>query len=518
MNDAATGAEIVRFSHVSKQYPGTLANDDVSLTIRRGEVFALVGENGAGKSTLMNLLYGLQAPTLGEIYIKGKPTGPQHGPENAMRMGVSMVHQHFKLVPSFTVAHNVMLGHEPRRGLFYDGHEAEETVRRLSAEYGLKVEPGDVVRDLSVGIQQRVEILKALRTGADVLILDEPTAVLTPQEAEELFQVIRRVVEEKNMTVILITHRLPEVMRVSDRVGVMRKGRLIGVENTCDVDEKKLASMMVGRPVLYDRLEKTGEAGAEQIAVHDLTVCDDRGLVAVDGLSLSVRAGEVLGIAAIEGNGQSELLEAITGMRRVERGTVEVCGQNVTGKTAGEIRKVGLSHIPEDRLATGVSRSASVTDNLLMGKQRDKAFSGFAFHQRHSSIERYAEEVYQRFDIRGAGIDTAVGSMSGGNMQKVVVAREFSFDSPVLIIAQPTRGVDVGAIEFIHTRIIEKRNAGCAILLCSADLDEVFRLSDRIITMYEGRITGEFRTSDITKEEIGWYMTGHREGKEAAKT
>ena len=297
----------------------------------------------------------------------------------------------------------------------------------------------------------------------------------------------------------------------------MRKGKLIGVENTCDVDEKKLASMMVGRPVLYDRLEKTGEAGAEQIRVSGLTVCDDRGLVAVDGLSLSVRAGEVLGIAAIEGNGQSELLEAITGMRRVERGTVEVCGQNVTGKTAGEIRKVGLSHIPEDRLATGVSRSASVTDNLLMGKQRDKAFSGFAFHQRRSSIERYAEEVYERFDIRGAGIDTAVGSMSGGNMQKVVVAREFSFDSPVLIIAQPTRGVDVGAIEFIHTRIIEKRNAGCAILLCSADLDEVFRLSDRIITMYEGRITGEFRASDITKEEIGWYMTGHREGKEAAK-
>ena len=369
-----------------------------------------------------------------------------------------------------------------------------------------------------MGLQQRVEILKTLYRGADILILDEPTAVLTPQETDELFAVIRRVVRELGMTVIIITHKLYEVMAISDRVGVMRKGRLIGVENTCDVDEKKLASMMVGRPVLYDRLEKTGEAGAEQIAVHDLTVCDDRGLVAVDGLSLSVRAGEVLGIAAIEGNGQSELLEAITGMRRVERGTVEVCGQNVTGKTAGEIRKVGLSHIPEDRLATGVSRSASVTDNLLMGKQRDPAFSGFAFHQRRSSIERYAEEVYERFDIRGAGIDTAVGSMSGGNMQKVVVAREFSFDSPVLIIAQPTRGVDVGAIEFIHTRIIEKRNAGCAILLCSADLDEVFRLSDRIITMYEGRITGEFRTSDITKEEIGWYMTGHREGKEAAKT
>ena len=451
------------------EFPGVLANDDVSLDIRKGEVFALVGENGAGKTTLMNILYGIHEPTNGEVYIRGRKV-ERFSPKTAISMGVGMVHQHFMLVPSFTVAQNIVMSREPRRlGVLFDNKAAEAAAQKLVEEYGLVVDPAAVVRELG-------------------------------------------------MTVIIITHKLYEVMAISDRVGVMRKGRLIGVENTCDVDEKKLASMMVGRPVLYDRLEKTGEAGAEQIRVSGLTVCDDRGLVAVDGLSLSVRAGEVLGIAAIEGNGQSELLEAITGMRRVERGTVEVCGQNVTGKTAGEIRKVGLSHIPEDRLATGVSRSASVTDNLLMGKQRDKAFSGFAFHQRRSSIERYAEEVYERFDIRGAGIDTAVGSMSGGNMQKVVVAREFSFDSPVLIIAQPTRGVDVGAIEFIHTRIIEKRNAGCAILLCSADLDEVFRLSDRIITMYEGRITGEFRTSDITKEEIGWYMTGHREGKEAAKT
>ena len=471
------------------EFPGVLANDDVSLDIRKGEVFALVGENGAGKTTLMNILYGIHEPTNGEVYIRGSKV-ERFSPKTAISMGVGMVHQHFMLVPSFTVAQNIVMSREPRRlGVLFDNKAAEAAAQKLVEEYGLVVDPAAVVREIGVGLQQRVEILKTLYRGADILILDEPTAVLTPQETDELFAVIR---------------------------GVMRKGRLIGVENTCDVDEKKLASMMVGRPVLYDRLEKTGEAGAEQIAVHDLTVCDDRGLVAVDGLSLSVRAGEVLGIAAIEGNGQSELLEAITGMRRVERGTVEVCGQNVTGMTAGEIRRVGLSHIPEDRLATGVSRSASVTDNLLMGKQRDKAFSGFAFHQRRSSIERYAEEVYERFDIRGAGIDTAVGSMSGGNMQKVVVAREFSFDSPVLIIAQPTRGVDVGAIEFIHTRIIEKRNAGCAILLCSADLDEVFRLSDRIITMYEGRITGEFRTSDITKEEIGWYMTGHREGKEAA--
>ena len=428
---------------------------------------------------------------------------------------MGMIFQQFNLLMQRTALQNICFPME------IAGTKKEQAIaraRELLKLVDMENKEDAYPSQLSGGQKQRVAIARALATNPKVLLCDEATSALDPKTTRAILNLLKDISKRLGITVIIITHKLYEVMAISDRVGVMRKGRLIGVENTCDVDEKKLASMMVGRPVLYDRLEKTGEAGAEQIAVHDLTVCDDRGLVAVDGLSLSVRAGEVLGIAAIEGNGQSELLEAITGMRRVERGTVEVCGQNVTGKTAGEIRKVGLSHIPEDRLATGVSRSASVTDNLLMGKQRDKAFSGFAFHQRHSSIERYAEEVYQRFDIRGAGIDTAVGSMSGGNMQKVVVAREFSFDSPVLIIAQPTRGVDVGAIEFIHTRIIEKRNAGCAILLCSADLDEVFRLSDRIITMYEGRITGEFRTSDITKEEIGWYMTGHREGKEAAKT
>ena len=499
------------------EFPGVLANDDVSLDIRKGEVFALVGENGAGKTTLMNILYGINAPTNGELYIRGKRVD-RFTPKNAISMGVGMVHQHFMLVPSFTVAQNIVMSREPRKmGFLFDNKTAEAATQKLVEEYGLVVDPAAIVQEISVGLQQRVEILKTLYRGADILILDEPTAVLTPQETDELFAVIRRVVRELGMTVIIITHKLYEVMAISDRVGVMRKGRLIGVENTCDVDERRLASMMVGRPVLYDHLEKTGSAGAEQIAVHDLTVCDDRGLVAVDGLSLSVRAGEVLGIAAIEGNGQSELLEAITGMRHIERGTVAICGQDVTGRTAGEIRAVGLAHIPEDRLATGVSAVSSVTDNLLMGKQRRRDFQGFALSQRRSSIARYAEEVYERFDIRGAGVGTAVGSMSGGNMQKVVVAREFSFDSPVLIIAQPTRGVDVGAIEFIHTRIIEKRNAGCAILLCSADLDEVFRLSDRIITMYEGRITGEFRADGITKEEIGWYMTGHRAEKEAAK-
>ncbi len=507
---------VVKFEHVSMEFPGVLANDDVSLEIKKGEVFALVGENGAGKSTLMNILYGINTPTNGEVYVKGRRI-EHFSPKAAIERGVGMVHQHFMLVPSFTVAQNIVLSREPRRlGVFFDNAKAERETRGLVEEYGLEVDPAATVRDISVGLQQRVEILKTLYRGADILILDEPTAVLTPQETDELFDVIRRIVREKQMTVIIITHKLYEVMAISDRVGVMRQGRLAGLENTRDVNEKILASMMVGRPVLFDHLEKTGEPGEVVIGVDELRVGDNRGLEAVRGVSLSVRAGEVLGIAAIEGNGQSELLEAICGLRRAESGHVRIGGEDVTNRSPGEIRARGLANIPEDRLATGVDKFASVTDNLLVGRQRDKEFNALGFHQKRSSIERYASELYERFDIRGAGVDTEVGSMSGGNMQKVVVAREFSYDTPALVISQPTRGVDIGAMEFIHTRIIEKRNSGCAVLLSSADLDEVFRLSDRIITLYEGRVTGEFRADSISKEEIGYYMTGHR-GEEAAE-
>lgn len=500
----------VSFKHITMEFPGVLANDDVSLDIKKGEVFALVGENGAGKTTLMNILYGINEPTDGEVYIRGSRI-TRFNPKNAIELGVGMVHQHFMLVPSFTVAQNIVFSREPKKlGVLFDNAAAERKTQELIDQYGLVVDPSATVQEISVGLQQRVEILKTLYRGADILILDEPTAVLTPQETDELFEVIRRVVKEHQMTVIIITHKLGEVMAISDRVGVMRKGKLVGVCDTCDVDEKKLSSMMVGRPVLYDHLEKTGTPGDVQISVEDLYVQDDRGLSAVNGLSLQVRSSEILGIAAIEGNGQSQLLEAITGMRRPERGVVNICGHNVAGKTPGEIRDYGLAHIPEDRMTTGVNTAASVTDNLLMGHHKDRAFNLFGFHHRPSTISRYAQELYEKFDIRGAGITVTAGSMSGGNMQKVVVAREFSFDKPVLIVAQPTRGVDVGAIEFIHSRIIEKRNDGCAILLCSADLDEVFRLSDRIITLYEGQITGEFAAGEITKEEIGWYMTGHR--------
>ena len=519
----------IRFEHISMEFPGVLANDDISLSIRNGEVFALVGENGAGKSTLMNILYGINTPTAGELYVRGEKV-TNFSPKAAIDRGIGMVHQHFMLVPSFTVAQNIVLGREPKNaGVLFDNRKAEKLTRELVEEYGLEVDPSAEVRDISVGLQQRVEILKTLYRGADILILDEPTAVLTPQETDELFEVIRRIVREKQMTVIIITHKLYEVMAISDRVGVMRQGRLIGVENTCDVDERKLASMMVGPwwrvlerflavdvPARRHIAEALGVAPGEvAIKVDDLYVADNRGLPAVRGVSLEVRRGEVLGIAAIEGNGQSELLEAITGLRKINRGKVSVCGKDAANKTPGEIRALGLSHVPEDRLSTGVDKAASVADNLLIGRQKEKRFNLFGFHQRRSTVERYASELYQKFDIRGAGIRTEVGSMSGGNMQKVVVAREFTFDTPVLVISQPTRGVDIGAMEFFHTRIIEKRNEGAAILLSSADLDEVFRLSDRIITLYEGKITGEFRADEITKEEIGLYMTGTGEGAKA---
>ncbi len=490
------------------QFPGVLANDDVSLDIRRGEVFALVGENGAGKSTLMNILYGMNAPTSGEVWVKGRRV-ESFSPRDAIDRGIGMVHQHFKLVPSFTVAQNIVLNCEPRRGIFYDFAAARKTVEKLVDEYGLQVNPGDRVEDISVGLQQRVEILKTFHRGADVLILDEPTAVLTPKETDELFSVIRSIVREKQMTVIIITHKLYEVMAISDRVGVMRQGRLVAVKETKEVDERILASLMVGKEVLLSALPHPDDHDdTVAVEVRDLTVKDNRGLLAVRGLSLKVERGEILGIAGIEGNGQSELIEAITGLRPIESGQIFIQGKDTRGLTPGKIRALGLAHVPEDRLSTGVSAKADITDNVVVGKEKTPEFSVAGIHMKRGAMKRYAQKLYEQFDIRGAGIDAQAGELSGGNMQKVVVAREFSYDTPVLIISQPTRGVDIGAMDFIHQQIMQKRNRSCAILLVSADLDELYRLSDRLVTIYEGRLTGEFTPGSIPKTEISYYMTG----------
>ena len=502
---------IVSFRHVSMQFPGVLANDDVSLDIRRGEVFALVGENGAGKSTLMNILYGMNAPSAGQVFIRGQEV-KHFSPSDAIARGIGMVHQHFMLVPSFTVAQNIVLGREPKRFVsFCNFAKMRAVTEKLVEEYGLRVNPDDVISEISVGLQQRVEILKTLHRGADVLILDEPTAVLTPQETEELFAVIRRIVEEKQMTIIIITHKLYEVMAISDRVGVMRSGKLVGVCETKDVDERILASMMVGREVLLGALDRHDpDTSDNEVAIHveKLQVADNRGLTVVRGLTLDVHRGEILGIAGVDGNGQSELVEAITGMRGFTGGDVTIGGKSIKGMNAGQIRALGVAHVPEDRLATGVSAPADVTDNLIVGKERQRRFSALGIHMKKRPIRQYAQSIFDRFDIRGAGLDTAVGSLSGGNMQKVVIAREFSYETPVLIISQPTRGVDIGAMEAIHQLIMNKRDDGCAILLISADLDELYRLSDRLVTIFEGRITGEFAPSEIPKTEISYYMTG----------
>ncbi len=501
---------IIEFKEVSKAFPGVLANDRVSLSVRKGEIHAIVGENGAGKSTLMKLLYGLQQPSSGEILIKGKKKAI-NSPLVAIENGIGMVHQHFMLIPSFTVAENIVLGSEPRRRkIFVDFKEAVKITGELVKTYGLEVDAEAKVRDISVGIQQRIEILKVLYRGADVLILDEPTAVLTPQETEELFLIIKKLVGQLSKTVIIITHKLQEVMALSDRVSVMRQGRLISTMDTKDATEESLAGMMVGREVLFKDLERSGEKGSSMLVAKGLRARDNRGLEALSGIDLEIKAGEILGIAGVEGNGQSELMEILAGLRQLESGELLINGQNAAGKTPKEIRKMGLSHVPEDRLLTGLSKKASITENMLMGLQDKEPYAKKGIHFNKKSIGEYADKLIKTYDVRTPDREVPVENLSGGNMQKIVIAREFSFDTPVLIISQPTRGVDIGAIEFIHKQIIKKRNEGCAILLVSAELDEIFRLSDRILTIYEGRITGEFENGKVSKQEIGLYMAGKK--------
>lgn len=504
---------IIEFKNVSKQFPGVLANDNISLHVNKGEIYAIVGENGAGKSTLMKTMYGLHAPTAGEVYVKGEQI-KRFSPSISIKKGIGMVHQHFMLVPSFTIAENIVLGSEPRsKRIFSDKKKAVDIVKELSETYGLEVDPNAKIRDVSVGIQQRVEILKTLYKGADILILDEPTAVLTPQETEELFKVIRRLVRELNKTVIIITHKLNEVLAVSDRVAVMRQGKLVDVVNTKDVSERILAELMVGREVLLEEIDRSEMPGEEFIRVEGITLKNNRGFEALNRVSFKIKSGEILGIAGIEGNGQSELVEAMSGMRKIEEGKLFIKKVDATGFSPKKIRELGVAHIPEDRLVTGLSKLSSITDNILMGNQFKEEFSKNKIHLKRDSIRNYAKKLVKKFDVRAASEDVKVGSLSGGNMQKVVIAREFSFDTEILLISQPTRGVDIGAIEFIHDQIMKKRNEGCAILLVSAELDEIFRLSDRIITLYEGEVTGEFKNGDISKNEIGYYMTGNRRGQ-----
>lgn len=504
--------KLIEMKNISKEFPGVVANDNVSIDIEEGEIHAIVGENGAGKSTLMKILYGLYKPDSGQIYFKGNPVKIK-SPLDAIRLGIGMVHQHFMLVPSFTVAENIVLGVEPRRRrIFTDYNRAVKMTEELSEEYGLKVDPHARVESLSVGIQQRIEILKVLHKGADIIILDEPTAVLTPQETEELFRVIRRLVDKLGKTVIIITHKLQEVLALSDRVTVMRQGKMVGTLKTQDANEQILAEMMVGREVLFEELEKKDVAREEVLRVNNIKARDNRGLLALRGVSFSLHSGEILGIAGVEGNGQSELVEVLTGLRQVEEGTFTINGIEATNMDPLQIRELGVSHIPEDRLSRGLSVDATITENMIIGNHRKEPYAVRGIHLNRKKIRERTKRLIKEYDVRTPSQDIVAGNLSGGNMQKMIVAREFSFDSKILIVAQPTRGIDIGAIEFVHKEIIEKRNEGAAILLVSADLDEIFRLSDRIITLYEGQITGEFLNKEISKKEIGLYMTGKAKG------
>ena len=496
---------VLELRGITKQFPGVLANDHIDLDLRRGEVHALLGENGAGKSTLMNILYGLYSPDEGEIEMKGEPVRV-HSPKEAIERGIGMVHQHFMLIPVMTVAENVVLATEPRRaGVLLDYAAAKKRVEDLASQFNFAIDPDALVENITVGQQQRVEILKALYRRADILILDEPTAVLTPQEADELFGILRNLTRE-GMSIIFISHKLHEVLVIADRISVLRRGRKIDTLPAAGATEEGLARLMVGREVLL-RVDKAPPKPAEPLLeVHELRVLDDRGLETVRGVSFEVRAGEIVGIAGVDGNGQTELIEALTGLRRTEAGRFSVSGRELTGSSTGHILDAGVGHIPEDRQKRGLVLEFSLAENLAL-HDFDRPPNSHLGWLRPSRLVERARRILHEFDVRGGGPQTPAKSLSGGNQQKVVVAREVSNDPRVLIAAQPTRGLDVGAIEFVHRRLVEERDDGRAVLLVSLELEEIMSLSDRILVIYEGEIVGEYGP-DVTEQELGIAMLG----------
>jgi simple sugar transport system ATP-binding protein len=496
---------VLEVRNITKRFPGVLANDHISFTHEAGEIHTFLGENGAGKSTLMNILYGLYDPDEGEIFINGKQVSIR-GPNDAIRQGLGMVHQHFMLVPTLTVAENVMLGTEITNGWLLDERTANARIRDLSQQYGLDVPPDALIMDLPVGVQQRVEIVKALYRGADMLILDEPTAVLTPQEADELFVVVRALVAQ-GKSIIFISHKLKEVLAIADRITVLRRGRVVGSADPKQATDQQLAAMMVGREVLLLVDKEPAKPGSEVLEVQDLRVLDDRRTLAVDSLSLHVRAGEVLGIAGVQGNGQTELVEALTGLRPVVSGHVKLLGNDVTGAKPRTILETGVAHVPEDRHRHGLVLSYPIADNLVLSTYYHEPFA-HGLRVDAEAIHENALRLVKEFDVRTPSTMTPASSLSGGNQQKVVVAREFSRPIKLLIAAQPTRGLDVGSIEFIHNGIIRQRDEGVAVLVVSAELDEILALSDRIAVMFKGQIIATLPAEEATREGLGLLMAG----------
>ncbi len=484
---------------------GVLACDNVTLTVTKGEIHAIVGENGAGKTTLMSILYGLVKSDSGQIFADEKPVHIGH-PNDAIQLGVGMVHQHFKLVHKFTIAENIMLGIEPNQMGFINSGAEAEAVRKLSESFGLPVNPNLRVVDISVGMQQRVEILKALQRNAQILILDEPTAVLTPQEVHELYSVIRKLADS-GRTILLITHKLLEVKEVADRVSVMRRGQMIGTHNVADVSIRDMARLMVGREVILQVDKKVAQPGATVLLIENLLVAGMGGVPAVRGVDLEVRAGEILGIAGVSGNGQTELVEAITGMRPADAGRVTLLGKDITHASVRERRKQGMAHVPEDRMVIGLNLTTNLDENVVVTHYHDAPYSQHGLFN-GGPVRALAQKIIDSFQVKSARVGESIRTLSGGNLQKIVLGRELNGSPKLLIVNQPTRGLDVGSIEFVHKTLIEARDAGAAVLLISVELEEIFSLSDRIAVMFAGRVMGVLPRAEATEQDVGLLMAG----------
>lgn len=502
-----TSDYIIEMKHIRKEFPGIIANDDITLQLKKGEIHALLGENGAGKSTLMSVLFGLYQPEAGKILKEGKEV-KINNPNDATALGIGMVHQHFKLIDVFTVLDNIILGAETTKMGFLSKKEARKKVLELSERYGLKVDVDAKVEDITVGMQQRVEILKMLYRENEILIFDEPTAVLTPQEIDELMEIMKGFANE-GKSILFITHKLNEIMAVSDRVTVLHKGKYVGTVNTADVTKQQLSTMMVGRPVQLELVKEVSKPGEVVLSVENIVVPSRiHKNDAVKGVSFQARRGEILCIAGIDGNGQTELIQGITGLEKASEGKITLCGKDITKMSIKGRNASGMSHIPEDRHKHGLVLGYTLEQNLVLQKFRESKFQRGGFI-RFDEVRTYAERLIDQYDIRsGQGPITVTRSMSGGNQQKAIIAREIDRDLPLIIAVQPTRGLDVGAIEYIHNQLIAERDKGKAVLLVSLELDEVMSLSDRILVMYEGEITGELDPKQTDVQELGLYMSG----------
>lgn len=498
---------VIEMLNIRKEFGSFVANDNITLQLKRGEIHALLGENGAGKSTLMNVLFGLYQPEAGEIRVRGEKVNISN-PNIANELGIGMVHQHFMLVDIFTVTENIILGSEPTKAGKIDIKKAEEEVKRLSEKYGLAVDPSAKISEISVGMQQRVEILKTLYRGAEILIFDEPTAVLTPQEIKELIQILRNLINE-GKSIILITHKLKEIMEVCDRVTVIRKGKGIGTVNVSETNPNELAALMVGREVQFKTEKSQANHGKEVLQINDLVVKDSRNVTLVDHLNLTVHAGEILGIAGVDGNGQTELLEAITGLTKVKSGTVTLNGENITNLPPRKVTETGVGHIPQDRHKHGLVLDYSIGMNMVLQTYYKPPFSKNGILH-FNAISEKAGRLIEEFDVRTPDEHTLARALSGGNQQKAIIAREVDRNPDLLIAAQPTRGLDVGAIEFIHKRLIEQRDHGKAVLLISFELDEIMNVSDRIAVIYEGKIVATVNPKETTEQELGLLMAGSK--------